>query len=222
MAPKSWKEKLATLLIEHLHVLLILFGVGFAFLGLSKGYHDIAINELWARVLAVVLGGFLLVAGLIMSRRTEPLPSPESLKVKIRNPAADAEVHKFFLKGSIADTKLPKDYDLRVIKHYDKGWAPIGVVHVNKRTWESGQCNIGGNPGESIRISVCLVGPAARVLIKYFYEAASTHEATMKNHEAAMKNAGAAVPLGVPRSLPPIQDLPPDVVICDSTRYKRI
>jgi hypothetical protein len=134
--------------------------------------------------------------------------------VKINSPTAGSNVHNIVMGGTIAKTKLPKDYELRVIKHYSKGWAPIGTVHIYKDgTWESTQCSIGGNPGESVRVSVNLVGPAGKVIIDYFDQATAIHE-------AGMKSAG-PLPAGVASHLPPIRNMPPDMPECAYTQYTR-
>jgi len=215
MADEDWKSKLASGLIENVNVLLIGLGAIFVLLGLSKGIHGwMAIEFPWARAVAVVLGILLIIAAAFASPYAKRAIDPESLKVKINYPIQGSEAHNIVLGGTIAKTKLPKDYDLRVIKHYSKGWAPIGVVRVNKEgTWESNRCSIGGAPGEFVRISIYLACPASRILTSYFDEATSVHE-------NGMKHAG-GLPSGVPRYLPPIKEFPPDLMECASTQYKR-
>jgi hypothetical protein len=216
MADEDWKSKFATGLIENVPVLMILLGAILVLLGLTTGIHGwIAIELPWARWVAVVLGVLLIVMASIASPYAKRLPDAESLKVKIQYPAQGSEVDNIVMGGNISKTKLPKDYELRVVKHYSKAWAPIGVVRVNKDgSWESNRCSIGGAAGEFVRISVCLIGPAGKVLISYYDEATSVHE-------AAMKNVVDTLPPGVARFLPPIREFPPDIIECASTQYKR-
>lgn len=216
MADEDWKSKLATGLIENIPALTIVLGALLVILGLTTGIHGwIAIELPWARGVAVGLGVLLMAIGLFVSPYAKRLPDAESLKVKITYPAQGSEAHNIVMGGNIAKSKLPKDYELRVVKYYSKGWAPIGVVRVNKDgTWETNRCGIGGAAGEFVRISVCLVGPAGKLLISYFDEAASVHE-------AAMKNLTGTLPPGVERFLPSIKEFPPDIIECASTQYKR-
>jgi hypothetical protein len=216
MADGDWKSKLATELIENIPVLTIALGAVLVILGLTTGIHGwITIELPWARGVAVGLGVLLMAIGLFVSPYGKRLPDAESLKMKIMYPAQGSEAHNIVIGGNIAKTKLPKDYELRVVKHFARGWAPIGAVRVNKDgTWESNRCSIGGTPGDFVRISVCLVGPAGKLLISYFDEAASVHEATMKNLTGTL-------PPGIARSLPPIREFPSEIIECASTQYKR-
>jgi hypothetical protein len=216
MSDETWKTKLATGLIENVPVLMIALGAVLLLLGLTTGIKDwISIEQPWARLVATILGVLLIIAGAITSQYAERIPNAKSFELKINSPAQREPAHHIVLNGTLAKSELPKGYDLHVIKHYGKGWAPIGTVLIDsaKGTWKSSQCSIGGNPGESITISVCLVGRGGKVLIDYFYQAASTHENAMKSVTS--------LPQGVARHLPPIQEFPPDLIKCASTEYTR-
>jgi hypothetical protein len=212
---EEWELKLGAALIENVPVLLILLGIILVILGLTTGIHGwIKIEFPWARVVAISLGVILMGAGVLSAPYAKRLPNAPSFKVKITHPQQGSEGHKFIMEGTIAKTKLPAGYDFRIIKLYSKGWAPLGSVRIKKDgTWESGQINIGGNPGEFISVGVYLVGPAGRVLIEYFDEASSIHE-------KAMKSSG-PLPPGVERYLPTIKYFPADILECVSAKYKR-
>jgi hypothetical protein len=194
---------------------MITLGAFLVILGLTTGIKGwVAIELPWARLVAVALGVLLMIAGAITSQYAERIPNPQPLGVKITSPVEGSSVHRVVLAGTIAKPKLPKGYDLRIIKHYSKGWAPIGTVDIDSsnRTWTS-SCSIGGTPGEVIPISICLVGRAGKILIDYFEQAAAVHENAMKSVTA--------LPLGVARHLPTIQEFPPDLIKCASTKYQR-
>jgi hypothetical protein len=216
MAEENWKSELAAGFVNNVHLILMGLGAVLLVLGLTSGIHGwLAIDLPWARGVAIALGILLLITGAITSRYTDRPPNPDSLKVKINSPTAGSNVHNIEMAGTIAKTKLPKDYELRVIKHYSNGgWAPIGSVHINKDgTWQSTRCSIGGNPTDSVRVSVNLVGPGGKVIIDYFDQATSVHE-------AGMKSAG-PLPAGVASHLPPIRNMPPDMLECAYTQYTR-
>jgi hypothetical protein len=216
MAEENWKTKVATGLIENVPVLLIALGALLILLGLTTGIKGwTGIDLPWARYVAIILAVLLIIAGAITSLYAERSPKAKHVGIIITGPPQGLPVHHIVLNGTIAKAKLPKGYDLHVIKHYGKGWAPIGTVLIDtaKGTWKSSRCSIGGIPGESITISVCLVGRGGKVLIDYFYQAASTHENGMKSVTS--------LPPGVARHLPPIQEFPPDLITCASTEYTR-
>jgi hypothetical protein len=183
MAEDNWKSKLATGLIENVPVLLIVLGALLLLLGLTTGIKGwTGIDLPWARYVAIILAVLLIIAGAITSMYAERIPNAQPLGVKITSPVEGSSVHRVVLTGTIAKPKLPKGYELRIIKHYSKGWAPIGTVDIDSSngTWAS-SCSIGGTPGEVIPISICLVGRAGKILIDYFEQAAATHENAMKS-----------------------------------------
>lgn len=165
----DWKE-IVSKLIDKVPVLVLLLGVSFVVLGLSKGAKYVPIVETPARVVSGVFGVCLCVTGLWLLRTQNILPKADAYGIKIQAPAEGDIVHIVDVSGTIKKTRLPTDYTLEVFRLYSAdAFIPVGRAYIDKenKTWKASQCDVGGTPKQKREIAAFLVGPAGTALIEY-------------------------------------------------------
>jgi hypothetical protein len=206
MADTTFKEQVAALL-ENIPVVLVVGGLLLFALGSVGGitYKEILVVPDTVGRVSLIVGGLVLLAmGLWLRGQCKPLQA-KAYGIKITSVRDNDRLDKkASFRGSFSKTP-PQDYEIFIVRIYpnDGSYYPMHTASINSdKTWQTIDCDLGGNPGDTRIIAVCLAGVSSRAFFDYFKMAEASHGKALDLMRKANVTGGGYLPV-IPKGLRP-------------------